>query len=158
MNPYQAPQAQLTSEIHIEDMEYVGFWARTGASIIDTIIIMAVTYPILIALYGFNYFDGETLIAGAADVLLNYVFPALAVILFWIYRSATPGKMLLNAVIVDAKTGAKPSKGQMIGRYFAYYISALLLGLGFLWVAWDPRKQGFHDKLAGTVVVRSDDI
>ncbi|MDG9670837.1 RDD family protein [Hahella sp. CR1] len=155
MNPYQAPQAELTSEIHKEDMDYVGFWARTGASIIDTLIMMAISYPILISLYGFNYFDGETFIAGTADVLLNYVFPALAVILFWIYRSATPGKMLVNAVIVDAKTGAKPSKGQMIGRYFAYYLSLLPLGLGFLWVAWDPKKQGFHDKLAGTVVVRS---
>ncbi|MBU6951946.1 RDD family protein [Hahella sp. HN01] len=155
MNPYQAPQAELTPEIHQEDMDYVGFWARTGASIIDTLIMMAISYPILISLYGFSYFDGETFIAGTADVLLNYVFPALAVILFWIYRSATPGKMLVNAVIVDAKTGAKPSKGQMIGRYFAYYLSLLPLGLGFLWVAWDPKKQGFHDKLAGTVVVRS---
>ncbi|WLQ14246.1 RDD family protein [Hahella aquimaris] len=155
MNPYQAPQADLTPEINTEDMDYVGFWARTGASIIDTLIMMAITYPILISLYGLNYFDGETFIAGTADALLNYVFPAIAVILFWIYRSATPGKMLVNAVIVDAKTGVKPSKGQLIGRYFAYYLSLLPLGLGFLWVAWDPKKQGFHDKLAGTVVVRS---
>ncbi|AZZ90638.1 RDD family protein [Hahella sp. KA22] len=155
MNPYQAPQAELTPEIHQEDMDYVGFWARTGASIIDSLIMMAITYPILISLYGFNYFDGETFIAGTADALLNYVLPAIAVILFWVYRSATPGKMLVNAVIVDAKTGAKPSKGQLIGRYFAYYLSLLPLGLGFLWVAWDPKKQGFHDKLAGTVVVRS---
>jgi uncharacterized RDD family membrane protein YckC len=55
---------------------------------------------------------------------------------------------------VDAKTGGKPSTGQFIGRYLCYYLSSLLLGLGFIWVAFDSRKQGWHDKLAGTLVVR----
>ena len=50
--------------------------------------------------------------------------------------------------------GAKPSTGQLIGRYFGYYVSTIPLFLGFVWVAFDPRKQGWHDKLAGTVVVR----
>jgi uncharacterized RDD family membrane protein YckC len=70
------------------------------------------------------------------------------------YKSATPGKMVIGAKIVNARTGRQPSTGQLIGRYFAYYISLIPLGLGYLWVAWDPKKQGWHDKLAGTVVVR----
>jgi uncharacterized RDD family membrane protein YckC len=76
------------------------------------------------------------------------------VIIFWIVKSATPGKILLELSIVDAETGGKPSNGQLIGRYFAYYISVLPLMLGFIWVGFDKRKQGWHDKLAGTVVVR----
>jgi len=48
-----------------------------------------------------------------------------------------------------------PSLGQAIGRYLAYFVSALVLGLGFIWIAFDTRKQGWHDKLAGTVVVRA---
>ena len=59
-----------------------------------------------------------------------------------------------NARAEDAKTGGKPSTGQFIGRYLCYYLSSLLLGLGFIWVAFDSRKQGWHDKLAGTLVVR----
>ena len=59
-------------------------------------------------------------------------------------------------IIVDARTGKAPSKGQLIGRYFAYYLSLLPLGLGFLWIAWDQRKQGWHDKIAGTVVIRPE--
>lgn len=43
--------------------------------------------------------------------------------------------------------------GQLIGRYFAYFLSALALCLGFAWIGWNRRKQGWHDKLAGTVVV-----
>jgi uncharacterized RDD family membrane protein YckC len=46
------------------------------------------------------------------------------------------------------------SWGQCIGRYFAYFLSFLGLCLGFMWVGWDERKQGWHDKLAGTLVVR----
>ena len=73
----------------------------------------------------------------------------------WIARQATPGKIAIGARIVDAATGDEPTRSQMIGRYFAYYVSTFPLCLGFIWVAFDRRKQGWHDKLAGTVVVRS---
>jgi len=45
----------------------------------------------------------------------------------------------------------------MIGRYFGYYVSGLILALGFIWIAFDKRKQGWHDKLAGTLVIREGD-
>lgn len=152
-DPYQAPHAAV-ADVH-EELEYVGFWARIGASIIDSIIVVAVTYPLLFAVYGKEYFATQHIIMGSADVVLNYVLPAIAVIVFWVYKSATPGKMVIGARIVDAKTGAQPSTGQLIGRYAAYYVSLIPLGLGFFWVGWDARKQGWHDKLAGTVVVRT---
>jgi uncharacterized RDD family membrane protein YckC len=90
----------------------------------------------------------------APDVLLNLAFPALAVILFWVYNSATPGKMVLKLRIVDAKRHAPASTGQLVLRYSAYYLSLLPLGLGIVWVALDKRKQGWHDKLAGTLVIK----
>ncbi|MBA1333442.1 branched-chain amino acid aminotransferase I, partial [Candidatus Endoriftia persephone str. Guaymas] len=65
------------------------------------------------------------------ELLLNYLFPAIAVLVFWHFRSATPGKMLFNARVVDAKSFGKPSTGQLIGRYLGYYLSILGLGLGF---------------------------
>ena len=80
--------------------------------------------------------------------------PAVVVMVFWAFRQATPGKMLLSLRIVDAATGGALSVGQCVGRYFAYVVSTLPLGLGFVWVAFDKRKQGWHDKLAGTVVVK----
>jgi uncharacterized RDD family membrane protein YckC len=46
--------------------------------------------------------------------------PFVATILFWLYKSATPGKMVLNIKVVDVDTGEKLSVGQSIGRYFAY--------------------------------------
>lgn len=62
--------------------------------------------------------------------------------------------MAISAKIVDARTGQPASTGQLIGRYFAYFVAMLPLFLGIVWVAFDKRKQGWHDKLAGTVVVK----
>lgn len=138
-----------------EDLEYVGFWRRVGASIIDTILIGIIIWPLLTVFYGESYWTNASFVHGPVDFLLSWVFPAVAVILFWIARQATPGKMAVGARLVDAKSGSIPSTGQLIGRYFAYYLSMIPFFLGFLWVAFDPKKQGWHDKLAGTLVVRA---
>ena len=137
-----------------DDLEYVGFWARVGASLIDTVLMGIIIWPLLTAFYGEAYWEREDLFKGPMDVLLSWVFPMVAIIVFWVAKQATPGKMAVSARIVDAKTGEAPSTGQFIGRYLAYFLSALPLCLGIFWVAFDSRKQGWHDKLAGTVVVR----
>jgi uncharacterized RDD family membrane protein YckC len=93
--------------------------------------------------------------AGPADFLVSWLLPSLAVIAFWMYRSATPGKMILGLRIVDAQSGAVLGLGQSAGRYLGYFVSTIPLFMGLVWVAFDPRKQGWHDKLAGTVVIRS---
>ena len=141
------------------ELEYAGFWVRTWATIIDTFLILIITMPILFAIYGEDYYlDSDDWIAGPADFSLSYVLPAFAVILFWMYRQATPGKMAIHAKIVDAKTGGKPTTAQCVGRYFAYIPSISVFGLGIFWVAFDKKKQGWHDKLAGTVVVKKKNI
>ena len=131
-----------------------GFWIRVWAAIIDSVLACLILVPILVSVYGWTYFDPGASSSGLLDFLLSWVFPAVAVVAFWILRSATPGKMLIGARIIDARTGAHPSTAQFIGRYFAYFLSTVPLGLGLIWVGIDSRKQGWHDKLAGTVVVR----
>jgi uncharacterized RDD family membrane protein YckC len=136
---------------------YVGFWMRVFASIIDSLILVVFIGLIAFAVYGMQYVrlssEGKTLMF---DLLVQGLLPALAVIVFWRYRGATPGKMLISAKIVDAETLGTPSTGQLIGRYFAYIVSCIFM-LGFIWIAFDRRKQGWHDKLAGTVVIHGED-
>ena len=136
------------------DLKYVGFWKRTVAGLVDTFLILLVIFPILIWVYGIEYLNNEHMEKGSFDFIINYVFPTIAVILLWKYYQATPGKMIFKATIVDAKTGGKPSLRQLIIRYLGYIISTIPLGLGIFWVAFDKKKQGFHDKLANTVVVQ----
>lgn len=141
-------------EMKESELEYVGFWARVGAAIVDTICLMLISVPVMIALSDGSTWRGEYMVEGPAALLLDWILPAIAILLFWYVKQATPGKMLISARIVDAETGAKPSGGQLIGRYLGYFVSMLPLFLGILWVGFDRKKQGWHDKLAGTVVVR----
>lgn len=134
---------------------YVGFWSRLGASILDSIFIISITFPALYMIYGIEYWESETFILGLPDLIISWVFPVLATIILWVYKSATPGKMILNISVIDKNTGKPLTVKQSIIRYIAYYVSLLPLGLGFLWIAWDQKKQGWHDKLAGTVVIYS---
>jgi uncharacterized RDD family membrane protein YckC len=138
------------------EFEYVGFWVRVAASLIDTLLICAVLVPLLAALYGRAYFDNAArgISSGALDGLINYILPAVTIIAFWLVRQATPGKMVFGARVVDARTGTTLTVGQSIGRYLAYFVSAMPFCLGLIWVGIDARKQGWHDKLAGTVVIR----
>jgi uncharacterized RDD family membrane protein YckC len=134
--------------------EYVGFWARVWASLVDTLLLCVILYPVLTLVYGRAYWSDPSLIKGPADFIVQFVLPALAIVAFWVARQATPGKMVIHAKIVDAETGAPPTRSQAIRRYLGYYVSLFGFGLGFFWVAWDRRKQGWHDKMAGTVVIR----
>jgi uncharacterized RDD family membrane protein YckC len=133
---------------------YAGFLIRLGGTIIDIILLLAVTWPILFVVYGPPYFISDEGVHGVIDVLLNWVLPSIATLAFWIAKGATPGKMALGVRIVDATDGGRPDAAQFIGRYAASFLSLLVLGLGYFWIAFDARKQGWHDKLAGTVVVR----
>lgn len=136
------------------DLEYVGFWARVGAALIDTIILLLIISPMLVAIYGWEYYYTDGWVKGPADVLISWVLPAVACIWLWHKLRATPGKMLIGAEIVDADTGGPMTLSQSVIRYLGYFVSTIPLGLGLIWVAFDPRKQGWHDKIAGTVVVR----
>lgn len=134
--------------------EYAGFWIRFGALLIDMVVFLIVLAIPLSFIYGQEYWLSDQAILGFWDVLLGYVVPIFATIWFWLRYMATPGKMATKLKIVDAITGNKMSIGQAIGRYLAYIPASLPLGLGLIWVGIDKKKQGWHDKLAGTVVIR----
>ena len=133
---------------------YVGFWKRFVAFLIDSIVLMAIMVPLLAAVYGWSYFDtARTGFAGAWDFLVQVVLPAVAAILFWHYKGATPGKMAISAIIVAAQTGQPPSTNQSVARYLGYFVSILPLFLGFACISFDPCNQGFHYTIAGPRVI-----
>jgi uncharacterized RDD family membrane protein YckC len=138
----------------MDDKEYAGFWIRFGAMLIDLVVMIILLYIPLTMIYGEEYWIGEQFIYGFWDVILGYIVPIVVTIWFWLRYSGTPGKMATKLRIVDAATGNKMTTGQAIGRYFAYTIAILPLCLGQIWVGIDKKKQGWHDKLAGTVVIR----
>jgi predicted GNAT family N-acyltransferase/uncharacterized RDD family membrane protein YckC len=134
-------------------VRYAGFWRRLGAQLVDSALLALLTWPILVSHYGSEWLD-DFGYSGWLDFSLTGAFPPLATIALWRAFGATPGKQLLGAWVVSERTLARPSLGQCLGRYFGYFVSLVPFGLGYLWIAGDQRKQGWHDKLAHTLVVR----
>jgi uncharacterized RDD family membrane protein YckC len=154
------PASQISLAVPVKKRELNQQEAGTSACpmiTIDTVLVLCITTPLLAKIYGWGYFLGERpgLIAGPADFLISWVLPAVAIIAFWLARQATPGKMVFKVKVVDAKSGGPLTLGQSLIRYLGYYVSTIPLGLGLIWVGIDAKKQGWHDKLAGTVVIRA---
>lgn len=133
------------------------------ALFLDLILFGAISELLLYFLYGPAYYqwllraEEAMPVYGVGQIFVNQILPALFTLLLWIKLKGTPGKLLLGCVIVDAKTRKRISFLQALIRYFGYIISMIPLGLGFLWVLWDPKHQGFHDKMAGTIVLMEDE-
>lgn len=139
----------------MNEIEYAGFWSRTGAALIDIIFwVIFITIP-LSFIYGEGYWTGEQSYYGSWDVIMGYVFPFVVTVWFWMKFFGTPGKIVLKLKVVDAKTGNKLTMGRAVGRYFAYIPAILPLFLGIIWVGIDKKKQGWHDKIAGTLVIKT---
>jgi uncharacterized RDD family membrane protein YckC len=134
---------------------YAGFWLRFCAMIIDSILFILLLIPLPL-IYGFGQYlnSGPLSYLGVWHILLELILPITLTILLWLRFSATPGKMFLKLKIVDIKTSGPINFRQALIRYIGYLPSFYCLLLGILWVAFDKRKQGWHDKLASTAVIR----
>ena len=106
-----------------QEPEYIGFWLRVAASFIDTAAVSLVILPILLFLFSDALPIHNNKVLLVVHSIVTYGLPFVAIILFWIYKSATPGKMVIDAIIVDADTLGPPTKLQLIVRYLGYYVS-----------------------------------
>jgi uncharacterized RDD family membrane protein YckC len=136
-------------------LEYAGFWQRGLAFLIDWLLVVVISMPVIVVAFGAGYFSLDP-VRRLGDLLIALVV-GIVIVSFWRYCGATPGKLAVGVKIVDAQTGNPPSTGRLVVRLLCYLLSALPLYLGFLWVAIDRRKQGWHDKIAGTVVIQETD-
>jgi uncharacterized RDD family membrane protein YckC len=137
---------------------YAGFWLRLCAAIIDLTLVLSLIWIPMVMIYGVDdylkYFNNEKPFLGVWHFILEVIVPFILVIWLWLRFSATPGKMLLRLKVVDIKTSEPISFRQAIIRYFGYVPSILCFFIGIIWVVFDIRKQGWHDKLASTAVIR----
>ena len=98
---------------------------------------------------------GIVLADGLDSGAFGLILSASYYIGFWANGGATPGKMIMHIKVVD-ENGQKIDGGKAFARFVGYFISGVCLFLGFMWVALDPKKQGWHDKIAKTLVVAAD--
>lgn len=157
------PRSMDTSQEAIT-VDYAGFWIRLAAYLIDFVLLSLVMF-IIVVVSGSYLEDStgpnqpivpiavETGTADRAITAIGNILPIVYAIGFWTWRGQTPGKMALGIKIV--RTDGYPiGFARSILRYVGYIISGLMLMLGYVWIAFDPKKQGIHDKIARTYVVR----
>jgi uncharacterized RDD family membrane protein YckC len=97
---------------------------------------------------------------GALFFVLLFVTALAAVFAYYPYfegrtEGQTPGKRIMGIRVVRQSNGAPLGYGLAIGRTVARLVDGVVFGLGYLWAIWDPQHQTWHDKIAGTLVVRS---
>ena len=135
--------------------QYAGFIARAFAFLIDLLIITIVAAVVAaITRMVLEFFLTRELINTIAGIFLAgfvLAFAFLYFVFFCILAGQTPGKRLAGVRVV--RTSGQPvTFGVALRRFIGYFISGILF-LGFLWVLLDARRQGWHDKIAGTYVI-----
>ena len=133
-------------------VEYAGFWIRLGAYLIDGILLNIIGFLVAF-IAGIIFASAEDDAILVLEFIVGLVISIAYYIGFWTWRGQTPGKIALGIKIIRTD-GSSLSLGMSILRYIGYIISAIILLIGYLWIAFDSRKQGIHDKIADTYVIR----
>jgi uncharacterized RDD family membrane protein YckC len=124
-------------------VEYMGFWIRFAAAIIDAVVVSLISF-VLPRVGG----------VGVAFPFWGILIPWLYYWLFTGLKGQTLGKMAVGIRVVNAE-GSIPGLGIAALREIpGKILSTIAIYLGFLWIIWDGQKQGWHDKIANTYVVR----
>jgi uncharacterized RDD family membrane protein YckC len=147
--------------------KFAGFWRRLVAYLIDSTIITIVFFVLfMIAMMAFLFgsisVNSSKWLADLMDptkasslLIFTWIFYAAIMIAYFTYfhgtTGRTPGKMLLSLQVLSAD-GTFISFGIAFLRSVGYFISSIFY-LGYIWAAFDKKKQGWHDKIAGTIVI-----
>lgn len=129
-------------------MEYAGFWRRVAAALIDGILVGVVSWIVTAIFSAIS--DGAEVTAQILVLIAAYGYYAGMESSSY---QATVGKIALGIQVTDLN-GNRISFGRALGRNLAEILSALILLIGYIMVAFTPKKQGLHDLIAGTLVVK----
>ena len=148
---------QPTSESN-EATRFGGFWIRVGAYFIDLVVLII---PVL--LISFLFRSVNPVADEMEQAIVEFMDSMLSLVVWWVYFAvlhsskwqASVGKKAVGLKVVD-ENGNRISFGRATGRHFADYLSMLIFCIGYMMVGWTKKKQGLHDMIAGTYVIRSE--
>ncbi len=145
----------------VSGLQYAGFWIRFASYIIDVLPIAIIGGVLNVSLgAGFRCGTGANNVyqcsggTGSVGTWLGLLVLGVYWVLTWSLLGASLGQKALGMRVVNASNGERIDIGRALLRYVGFLISAIPFGVGLIWAGFDPRKQGWHDKIAGTYVVR----
>ena len=135
-------------------LEYAGFWLRLGATLIDLIILL-ILYFIISRIFSVSI---QYIFQSPISILISssiaWLIKIAYEISFWVWKGQTPGKMLFGIKIIYTINNLPLEWHNASLRYLGYIVCTLTIFLGFIWIAFDSHKQGLHDRIADTYVVK----
>ncbi|HEY5436447.1 MAG TPA: RDD family protein [Candidatus Limnocylindrales bacterium] len=137
---------------------YAGNGARFIAYLVDALIMGAIMMAVTVVLNviaAAAASNGYTRLAGASVLFLLAIFLVYLVYMpwFWGHGGQTPGMKVFHLRVVRENDGGPVTMGQAFVRLIGFWVSIAVFYLGFIWILFDARRQGWHDKIAGTVVI-----
>jgi len=143
---------------------YGGFWIRFAARLIDGVIIAIAQACIALLFFGSFGAQFSPSVTRSASVALLLGFQLLCYglaivydVVFLRYRGATPGKMALGLKVVRSN-GASLGWGISVGRYFMYFVSGMILLIGYIMAGFDDEKRALHDRVCDTRVIYKQSV
>jgi uncharacterized RDD family membrane protein YckC len=161
---YTPPAVPATYVAPAPAIRYGGFWIRVVAAIIDGILLGIVVFPVL-GILGLSIGLAGSQVS-MPEIGVHLVRGIVGWVLFmgagWLYeaglesssKQATVGKMALGLKVTD-EDGRRISFARASARYFSKILSRMILLIGYIMVGFTQRKQGLHDMIAGTLVIRA---
>jgi uncharacterized RDD family membrane protein YckC len=130
--------------------KYADFWIRFGAAIIDAIVVWLISFVLSFIVRVLPFFP-----YGWFSVLVTPV--PIGLLYYWLFiglRGQTPGKMAVSIKVVNYEGDRPGLANAALREILGKLISTIVLFIGFLWIIFDDNKQGWHDKIASTYVVK----
>ena len=150
-----------TGAVSGQTIKVIGFGRRFVAYLVDAIVLSLVSCLVggtcgmilaFIALGGEESANFASLLGNCVGIIISFLYFTG----FWALADGkTPGKMALGIKVIGVD-GSRMTWGKSILRFVGYIVSAIVFYLGFIWLAFDKQRQGWHDKIASTYVVEKD--
>jgi uncharacterized RDD family membrane protein YckC len=144
-----------------ETVRVIGFGMRLVATLLDAFFVGAISLMVAFLIGFFAVFvdifrDPESTSALLIVPLSGFIFSAAYYVVAWKNSGTTIAKFIFGQKVISSD-GKDLTWGKAVRRYIGYIVSLVALSIGFLWIAFDGKRQGWHDKIAGTYVVDVED-